>query len=117
MKLIYEIEYQIVNGKLVFDPFIMTEETELLKVEFNAQPRWENDGIGSYEYWGQESFDKGTDYVSLEYHGDPTWDKSMHSEMENNIIEAFRKSDFHEKLCDLFCDTYEKTKNDVRHDR
>lgn len=106
MELIYEIEYQLIDGKPVFD--IMSEETKLLKVEFNAEPRWENDGIGSYEYWGEKSFDAGSNYVSLEYNGDPTWDKSKFSEIENNIIEAFTNSPKHEKLCELFCHIYEK---------
>jgi len=106
MKIIYEIEYEIVNGKPVFEPSILSGETEPLNVEFDANPRWENDGIGSYEYWGQKCFDAGHGYVSLEHYGDPVWDKSKHSEQENNIIEAFTNSTQHEKLCDLFCDTY-----------
>ena len=32
-------------------------------VDFDVE--WENDGIGSYEYWGAKGFDKGHDYATL----------------------------------------------------
>lgn len=27
---------------------------------------WANDGIGSYEYWGQKCFDAGIDYIEID---------------------------------------------------
>lgn len=41
---------------------------ELTGEEKNFKPEYsiENDGIGSYEYWGMRGFDKGTDYVVIE---------------------------------------------------
>ena len=32
-------------------------------VDFDVE--WDNDGIGSYEYWGAKGFDKGHDYAVL----------------------------------------------------
>lgn len=42
-------------------PEKLGEEIEA-KVEFSIQ----NDGIGSYEYWGQKCFDSGEDYIEVE---------------------------------------------------
>lgn len=33
-------------------------------VEFEVE--WDNDGIGSYEYWGAKCYDAGTDYAVVE---------------------------------------------------
>ncbi len=33
---------------------------------------WDNDGIGSYEYWGFKGYDKGRDYIS-EFHITGIW--------------------------------------------
>ena len=35
-----------------------------VKVEYTG--RWENDGIGWYDYWGHLQFDKGKDYYLVE---------------------------------------------------
>lgn len=32
-----------------------------MSVDYEVE--WENDGIGSYEYWGSKEFDAGTDYA------------------------------------------------------
>ncbi len=94
MYLIYEVE---------------TDE-KVIPVKWQAFPRWENDGIGSYEYWGQKCFDRGNDYVSLEYNGCPTWDKSKHTEEENTIIQQWVDvSKNSEKLEERFCDEYKAT--------
>ena len=59
---------------------INSEEKE---IEFFCDYEIQNDGIGSYEFWGSKEFDKGIDYVVLE---EVTWDKNLYSERENNII-------------------------------
>ena len=33
-------------------------------IEFSYH--WDNDGIGSYEYWGMKGYDKGHDYVEID---------------------------------------------------
>jgi hypothetical protein len=64
----------------------------------------ENDGIGSYEYWGHKCYDRGTDYLQLE---EIHWDKSLYSEEQNNLIwdwvceEAGGDNCPYQKLCDL----------------
>ncbi len=68
---------------------------EELEVEFMAECRMENDGIGAYEYWGQKCFDSGTDYAELD--SDITWDKTKYTEEQNKLIEGQSK-DFWEKL-------------------
>ena len=40
------------------------------EIEFSVDCTIENDGIGSYEYWGQKCYDHGTD--SVEQDGDAT---------------------------------------------
>jgi len=53
-----KVNYQNVFISL---PEELGEEIEA-KVEFVIQ----NDGIGSYEYWGQKCFDAGQDYIEIE---------------------------------------------------
>lgn len=36
----------------------------IFEVCLSGTPVWDNDGIGHYEYWGSNYYDKGTDYVS-----------------------------------------------------
>lgn len=96
MKIFHEIEYKDGNNEYAY-----------LEVEFEAFPRWENDGIGSYEYWGHQEYDKGYDYVSLEHHGDPTWDEKKYTEEQNRIINEFKNDTAKWKaLCDYFCEEF-----------
>lgn len=49
----------------------MTKDTTYLRIgDFNVKVeykgRWENDGIGWYDYWGHVQFDKGKDYFLVE---------------------------------------------------
>jgi len=53
-------------------------------VQYFATPEWENDGIGSYEYWGMKGYDAGQDYPVL--NDFPEWDKSIYTESENWLI-------------------------------
>lgn len=77
-------------GTLEMDIEIITEgkEKEPLVVEFIADISVENDGIGSYEYWGFKGYDKGVDYpvVDTIY-----WNKEKHTEEENKIINEYFK--------------------------
>lgn len=54
------------------------------EIEFFCDYEIQNDGIGSYEFWGSKEFDKGIDYIVLEK---VTWDKNLYPESENDIIE------------------------------
>lgn len=93
MKIQEEIEYRINN------------DFAYLNVEFEAFPEWANDGIGGYEYWGSREFDKGNDYVSLEWEGDPTFNKEKYTEEEIAIIETWLEKNLDE-LSDDFCEIY-----------
>jgi hypothetical protein len=95
--------------KLLFEIYNEGNDTEF-SVEFEAFPKWENDGIGSYEYWGAKGYDFGSDYISLEYNGDPTWDTLKHTEEENRLIEQIRDSSNvqWQRLCERFCDEYKE---------
>ncbi len=41
----------------------ITVDNKHYRVEINIEYEWENDGIGSYEYWGAKGFDAGNDYA------------------------------------------------------
>jgi hypothetical protein len=56
-------------------------------VEFKASCRWENDGIGSYEYWGAKCYDKGVDYPVLD--SDIEWDEKKHTPEQIAAITAY----------------------------
>jgi hypothetical protein len=64
---------------------IYIEELDL-EVELEAEITLENDGIGSYEYWGMKCYDAGTDYyevTGLEY------DQSLYSKEQIEVIEKY----------------------------
>jgi hypothetical protein len=51
----------------------------------------ENDGIGHYEYWGSEGYDRGTDYWSVVK---VRWDKSLYTDQENAKIDRWIEDNF-----------------------
>ena len=93
MTLNHEIEYQE-NG-----------EFKYLYVDFEAEPYFNNDSIGFYEFWGYKGHDKGHNYVALD--GDPVWDERLYTDAENRIIKEFRKdAKKWGALCNAFCEEY-----------
>jgi hypothetical protein len=100
-----DIEYVIIDGKpsCKEDDFVDGYEIEVLEVEFEATPRWEDDGIGDYEYWGCKG-NNSDPYVSCEYHG-ITWDKTKYSDLENVMIEEWLINNF-ERLENRFCEEF-----------
>lgn len=107
MRLKETIEYYKLDGK-VFLGDNLTDDALILDVtvEFEAQPTWDNDGIGTYEFWGYKEYDNGKDYVTLEE--SPSWDESLHTPDENYAIRLFVQSADFDRLCDKFCKEYEK---------
>lgn len=104
------LEYAKAGGRVILFPLELPDDIELMEmeVEFEGEPQWENDGIGSYEYWGSREYDKGRDYVSFEQNGYPTWDKSKHNDDENEAIELFTKTEQFRNFCNDFCRRYAK---------
>lgn len=64
----------------------LPEREELLTVELTGELELENDGIGSYEYWGAQCYDEGTDYFSL---NSLDWDAKEFTEEENKAIKEY----------------------------
>lgn len=56
----FKNSYQYIN--LVFQD----ETGEDIDIEVKAEYSINNDGIGSYEYWGQNCYDAGEDYPEVE---------------------------------------------------
>jgi hypothetical protein len=50
-----------VSHELVIDSFEYEGRWFSMLVDYDVE--WENDGIGSYEYWGAKGFDAGHDYA------------------------------------------------------
>ena len=71
--------------------FTLYTEYGLFKVEFSGEPTLENDGIGSYEYWGSSETDKGHNYIDCE---EITWDKSLYSNAVNEEIDEWLKNNY-----------------------
>jgi hypothetical protein len=83
---------------------ITHEIKEGLHVEFTGNPRTENDGIGSFEFWGSRETDNGQNYTICD---DIDWDKSKHSDQENQIIDEYLNTDY-DTIERKFIDEYEK---------
>lgn len=43
-----------------------TLDTDFGEIDVTVSYHWENDGIGSYEFWGQRGFDAGVDYPEID---------------------------------------------------
>lgn len=85
---------------------------ELVEVCFTGSPKWENNGIGSYEYWGSKEYDKGVDYVTME-DSEIEWERKEYSEAENAAIEQWLEdNDNCTAVQDALCDDFEKDCND-----
>lgn len=59
---------------------------DILIVDLSYDVVKENDGIGSYEYWGYTYYDRGNDYFIVE---NMKWDKTLYTDQENEIIERY----------------------------
>jgi hypothetical protein len=59
---------------------------EYIEVEFDCELHSENDGIGSYEFWGSKCYDAGNDYLVLD---EMKWDKASFNEEQNKVIEKY----------------------------
>lgn len=57
---------------------------EDIDIEVDCEYAVENNGIGSYEYWGQQCFYKGTDYAVIV---GTEWDKTGFTPEEISIID------------------------------
>ena len=90
---------------MVIEYFLEDKENEAnsFYVEFSGDIKWENDGIGLYEYWGAKCFDKGNDYPVM--WDSPKWDETKHSESENLKIKEFLEDIDNE---DIICNLIEK---------
>jgi hypothetical protein len=108
MRITKEIEYVIIEGKPTLDLYAFDNDSEInvLEVEFKANPTWQDDGIGSYEYWGCKGYDSHP-YLSCEEHG-IEWDKKEFTEQENEMIDEWLNEEKNFKsLEEKFCEKYE----------
>ena len=55
-----------VNGNVATVENVELEDGRIVGGDFELQLSRGNSGIGSYEFWGQKGYDRGTDYVGLE---------------------------------------------------
>ncbi len=63
----------------------LASRDEDIDIEVDCEYEVENNGIGSYEYWGQKCFDKGTDCAVIV---GTEWDKTGFSPEEIALIES-----------------------------
>jgi hypothetical protein len=61
-------------------------EDDVIEVDLTGELSLENDGIGSYEYWGSKCYDAGTNYFELE---NLKWDMSLYTDDENKSISNY----------------------------
>jgi len=87
------ITITIENGEHFFD------------VELEAELTKQNDGIGSYEYWGQKCYDRGEDYYIMEDY--PTWNHDLYTYSENWLIAIWLMANY-SWVEDLFIKEFEK---------
>lgn len=83
-------------------------EIDYTQIPVIVSYHWDNDGIGSYEFWGQKCFDAGTNYIKIddivpEYAEDITPDNNRYIE-ENFERLCEELSERIESTYDCFCD-------------
>ena len=81
---------------------------ELIEVGFDCKLHPENDGIGSYEFWGSTGYDAGVDYLVLDYAG---WDKTKFTIVQNEVIERYLDDNW-DTLEDIITQKLYETSND-----
>lgn len=66
-------------------PVVGTEEAEyrFVKIKVKCEYRYENTGIGGYEFWGIKGIDRGTDYAVIE---NTEWDTTGFTQEEIELI-------------------------------
>jgi len=90
---------------------------DILHVEFTAEMISQNDGIGSYEFWGSREFDKGEDYWSIDK---LSWDYDSYTKEQNAAISAYideNWAEIDEKEGDEYQVDYEPDYDDYDDDR
>jgi hypothetical protein len=65
-------------------------EEDVIAVDFTCELHGENDGIGSYEFWGAKYYDEGSDYLVLDH---LKWDESIFTKEQNEAIQAYINDD------------------------
>lgn len=100
--LLYKLKPNIMTLTIEIE---VLEPLDVLEVEFEANPTWENDGYGSWQVGSQFGFDKGNDFAICE--DDPTWDRRLYRDHENKAIESNL-----DKVIEQFCNQLIKDKND-----
>jgi hypothetical protein len=68
-----------------------------IEVVFEGEPGYVDEGIGSYEFWGQKCVDKQM-VLKCE---DISWDEKKYTPEENEIIEKYIEK-AEEKLCEKY---------------
>jgi hypothetical protein len=63
---------------------------DLITVDFTCELQWENNGIGSYEFWGSRGYDEGDNYVVLNH---LKWDESIYTKEQNEAIQTYINND------------------------
>ena len=75
------------------------QEVNDFEVKLSIDIIVEESGIGGYEFWGFKGYDKGEKYLAID---GISWDKSLYSKEENDMIEKFvDDEEFQEKMIDL----------------
>ena len=77
-------------------------EDRMIEVCLDCDVKWDNDGIGSYEYWGFCGYDHGHDYTECENIDV----KSKHSDEDMKIINDYIDENY-EELAEAACLQYE----------
>jgi hypothetical protein len=67
------------------------------EVEFEGYPKVVDNGIGKYEFWGSIGYDS---QLSVECE-EVTWDETLYTKEENEIIEKYEE-EAAEELCKNF---------------
>lgn len=70
---------------------------EDLLVEFYGYPRWEDNGIGAYEFWGEVGHHTEMNSVCDEIF----WDRQNYSDEENTIIKSYLNENYFEIATEL----------------
>jgi len=70
-----------------------------LEVPLEVEYHFENDGIGSYEYWGSPQYDAGQNYCVVD---NITWDPIYHSsDINAELKEYLEDPDKYDELAEI----------------
>lgn len=80
---------QLTTSSVTVEVETSPDNYEEIDISVEVSYRWDNDGIGHYEFWGFPGYDKGIDFVEVESVTPKLPDEEFKPEVKAKILDYF----------------------------